>query len=62
MSTHALGRRTHSRVGVRLGLSAHRPWLAGGFVVAFALPFLLADVLERSTATSTASVRSPSSA
>jgi hypothetical protein len=31
---------------VRLGLSAHWAWLAGGFVVAFALPFLLADVLE----------------
>lgn len=46
MSTHALGRRTHRRVGVRLGLSAHWAWLAGGFVVAFAVPFLLADVLE----------------
>jgi hypothetical protein len=41
-----LGRRTQPRVAVRLGLSAHWAWLTGGFVVAFALPFLLADVLE----------------
>ena len=46
MSTHVLGRRTQSRVGVRLGVSAHWAWLAGGFVVAFAVPFLLADVLD----------------
>jgi hypothetical protein len=46
MTTHALGRRTQPRVGVRLGLSAHLAWLAGGFVVAFAVPFLLADLLE----------------
>jgi hypothetical protein len=46
MSTHALGRRTQRRVGVRLGTSAHWAWLAGGFVVAFAVPFLLADLLE----------------
>jgi len=46
MSTHALGRRTRPRAAVRLGLSAHWAWLAGGFVVAFAVPFLLADVLE----------------
>ena len=46
MSTHALGRRTQPRIGARLGLSAHWAWLAGGFVVAFAVPFLLADVLE----------------
>jgi len=46
MSTHALRRDTHSDAGVRLGLSAHWAWLAGGFVVAFAVPFLFADVLE----------------
>jgi hypothetical protein len=31
---------------VRLGTSAHWAWLAGGFVVAFAVPFLLTDLLE----------------
>jgi hypothetical protein len=31
---------------VRFGFSAHWAWLAGGFVVAFAVPFLLADRLE----------------
>ena len=46
MSTHAVGQRTQPRIGVRLGVSAHWAWLAGGFVVAFAVPFLLADVLE----------------
>lgn len=46
MNTHALDRRTERRVAVRLGLSAHWAWLAGGFVVAFAVPFLLADLLE----------------
>jgi hypothetical protein len=45
MSTHAVGRRGHGRVGVRLGISSHWAWLGGGFVVAFAVPFLLADVL-----------------
>ena len=35
------------QVGVRLGVSAHHwAWLAGGFVVAFAVPFLFADLLE----------------
>jgi hypothetical protein len=29
--------------GLRLGVSAHWAWLAGGFVVAFAVPFLLAE-------------------
>jgi hypothetical protein len=46
MSTHALGRHARPRVAVRLGLSAHWVWLAGGFVVAFAVPFLFADLLE----------------
>jgi hypothetical protein len=46
MSTHALRRGAQPRVGVRLGASAHWAWLGVGFVVAFTLPFLLADVLE----------------
>src|SRR3990170_1909009 len=46
MSTHAVDRHAQGRVGVRLGVSAHWAWLVGGFVVAFAVPFLLADVLE----------------
>jgi len=45
MSTHALGRRKQRRVGVRLGLSRHWTWLGGGFLVAFAVPFLFADLL-----------------
>jgi hypothetical protein len=45
MSTHALGRRARPRVAVRPGVSAHWTWLAGGFVVAFAVPFLFADLL-----------------
>jgi hypothetical protein len=32
---------------VRLGVSVHWAWLAGGFVVAFAVPFLLADLINR---------------
>jgi hypothetical protein len=46
MSTHVLGRRTQSRAGLRFGVSAHWAWLASGLVVAFVVPFLLADVLE----------------
>ena len=46
MSTHALGRSALPRGAVRLGVSAHWAWLAGGFVVAFAVPFLFADLLE----------------
>jgi hypothetical protein len=46
MSTHALNRHTQRRVGVRLGLPAHWAWLARGFVLAFAMPFLFADLLE----------------
>ena len=46
MGTHAFGRPARPRVAVRLGASAHWVWLAGGFVVAFAVPFLLADLLE----------------
>jgi membrane protease YdiL (CAAX protease family) len=46
MSTHAAGRGAERPIGVRLGLSGHWAWLASGFVVAFAVPFLLADALE----------------
>ena len=44
MTTHVLGRR--SRPAERIGLSSHWTWLAVGFGVAFAVPFLLADLLE----------------
>src|SRR5687767_14158114 len=46
MSTQALGPHARPRVAVRLGVSAHWAWLAGGFVVAFAVPFLFADLLD----------------
>jgi hypothetical protein len=46
MSTHALNRHTQRHVGVRLGLSRHWAWLARGFVLAFAVPFLFADLFE----------------
>jgi hypothetical protein len=42
MSTHAVRHHT-VRAGLRLGVSAHWAWLAGGFVVAFVVPFLLAE-------------------
>jgi hypothetical protein len=45
MTTHAYGRTT-AEVRVWHGLSLHWAWLAGGLVLAFAVPFLLADVLE----------------
>ena len=45
MSTNAFGRVPHAEVRVWHGLSAHWAWLAGGFVLAFAVPYLLADVL-----------------
>jgi hypothetical protein len=44
MSTHAVGG-APADVRVWHGLSEHWAWLAGGFVFAFAVPFLLADVL-----------------
>ena len=46
MGTHAFGRRTQPRVGVRIGLSPHWAWLGLGFALAFAVPFVLADLLE----------------
>lgn len=45
MSTHAV-RHDDARVGLRLRVSPHWAWLAGALVLAFALPYLLADVLE----------------
>ena len=45
MSTHAFGRAPHAEVRVWHGLSVHWAWLAGGFVLAFAVPYVLADVL-----------------
>jgi hypothetical protein len=46
MTTHAVGRPTPGEVSVWHGLSVHWAWLAGGLVYAFALPYVLADVLE----------------
>lgn len=46
MTTHALERESGTAVHVWHGLSVHWVWLAGGFAVAFAVPYLLADVLE----------------
>ena len=45
MSTHAAGPHAggHARLG--LGVSVHWAWLAGGFLLAFAVPFVLADTL-----------------
>ena len=45
MSTHAVGPQAAGRVRVH-GISRHWAWLAGGLVVAFAVPFVLADALE----------------
>jgi hypothetical protein len=36
----------HAEVRVWHGLSVHWAWLAGGFVLAFLVPFLFADVLD----------------
>ena len=46
MTTHAFGRDSWDGVRVWHGLSAHWVWLAGGFVLAFAVPFLFADLIE----------------
>jgi hypothetical protein len=46
MTTHAVGPETHGEVRVRHGLSVHWAWLAGGFGLAFAIPFLFADFFE----------------
>jgi hypothetical protein len=46
MTTHAFDRASGVEVRVWHGLSVHWAWLAGGFVLAFAVPFLLADLIE----------------
>jgi hypothetical protein len=46
MTTHTAGRNQPDAIPVWHGLSAHWTWLAGGFGLAFTVPYLLADVLE----------------
>ena len=46
MGTHALASRLHVEAAVRSRLSVHWAWLAGGLLLAFAVPFVFADVLE----------------
>ena len=46
MSTHTVHRPTRGLAATRLDVSRHWAWLAGGFALAFAVPFLFADVLE----------------
>jgi hypothetical protein len=46
MSTQAIDRHTQRRAGVRLGLSRHWAWLGRGFALAFAVPFVFADLLD----------------
>jgi hypothetical protein len=46
MTTHALERVSGRADHVWYGLSVHWVWLAGGFGLAFAVPYLLADMLE----------------
>jgi hypothetical protein len=46
MSTHTVGPRAGGHARVALGVSPHWVWLATGFVVAFAVPFVLTDVLD----------------
>jgi len=45
MSTHYFGRASHAEVRVWHGLSVQWAWLGGGFLLAFAVPYVLADVL-----------------
>lgn len=45
MSTHAAGPQAEGHTTVSLGVSTHWAWLAGGFGLAFAVPFLLADLV-----------------
>jgi hypothetical protein len=46
MGTHAFDSGARAGVRLRHGVSVHWAWLAGGLVLAFAMPFLLADTLE----------------
>lgn len=45
MSTHLAGPRAHPQAGLTLRVASQWAWLGFGFVVAFAVPFLLADRL-----------------
>ena len=45
MTTHVVGRPTLPHARVSHGVVVHWAWLAGGFTLAFALPFVFADVL-----------------
>ena len=45
MSTHAARPPAHQHVGLRPLVTSHWTWLAIGLIVAFAVPFLLADLL-----------------
>ncbi len=46
MSTHVYGGGVHHGVRARAILASHWTWLGIGFAVAFATPFLLADLLD----------------
>lgn len=46
MTAHALSRRARRSARLTIELSNHWTWLAGGFVLAFAVPFLLEDVFR----------------
>jgi hypothetical protein len=46
MTTHALGRPAPPVTRAWHGVSLHWAWLAGGLVLAFAIPYVLADLLE----------------
>jgi len=46
MTTHAVGHVPRGEVRAWHGLSVHWAWLGCGFALAFAVPFLLADVVE----------------
>lgn len=43
MSTHAMGGGRAQATAVRTGISVHWLWLAGGYALAFLVPFVLAD-------------------
>jgi hypothetical protein len=46
MTTHAVGRKAPAAVRVWHGISVHWAWLGGALIYAFAVPYVLADVLE----------------
>jgi hypothetical protein len=46
MSTHVFDGRARPRAAAQPRVSVHWAWLAGGFVVAYAVPFLFADFLK----------------